>query len=72
MLGLLSRSVGTARREQRDFVGYADALDALGLNEPQLRELVAQGRLRGFRDEASLKFLRADIDALARRKPRRA
>jgi len=72
VLGLLSRSVGTARREQRDFVGYADALDALALNEPELRTLVVQGRLRGFRDEASLKFLRADIDALARRRPHRA
>ena len=64
-----SRPAPEARPE---FLPYAEALRALGVDEGELRSLLVAGRLRGFRDEASLKFLRADVDALLRERGRDA
>ena len=56
-----------------DYVPLAEALTSLGVAEGELRALLVQGRLRGFRDAASLKFLKTEIEALRhQRGPRRA
>jgi len=34
------------------------------MDPQELRSLIVEGRLRGFRDEHTLKFLRTEIDAL--------
>ena len=63
---------GPAPEARPEFVPYVQALTALGVEERELRGLLVAGRLRGFRDEASLKFLRTDIDALLRERERDA
>jgi len=47
-----------------EYMSFEDALAALGMQEAELRSLVAQGKLRAFRDENILKFRRSDIEGL--------
>jgi len=47
-----------------DYMSFDDALSELQMQEAELRALVAQGRLRAFRDENTLKFRRSDVEAL--------
>jgi len=50
------------------YVTFEDALKALGMQEAELRALVAQGRLRAFRDENMLKFRRSDVENLRKQR----
>ncbi|MFW6163439.1 MAG: hypothetical protein ACODAJ_11775 [Planctomycetota bacterium] len=70
-MGWFQRRGSGARKARPEFLRYGEALAALDIEEGRLRQLLAQGRLRGFRDDDSLKFLRSDVDALARRLPNR-
>ena len=50
----------------QEFVRMADAVAMHGIEEARLRALLLAGRLRGFRDQSSVKFLRSELDAVAR------
>ncbi len=67
-MGFSRFSSAATREADGAFLPYGEALAALGIDEGQLRELLTGGSLRGFRDEESLKFLRADVDAMRRRR----
>lgn len=45
-----------------EYVSFEDALKTLGVQEAELRALVAQSKLRAFRDGNMLKFRRSDIE----------
>lgn len=45
-----------------EYLSFEDALKVLQMQEAELRTLVAQGKLRAFRDGNMLKFRRTDID----------
>jgi len=47
-----------------EYLSFEDALKALQIQEAELRALVAQSKLRAFRDGNMLKFRRSDVDAL--------
>jgi len=47
-----------------EYLSFEQALNELQMQEAELRALVAQGKLRAFRDENTLKFRRADVSAL--------
>ena len=47
-----------------EYVPFDDALKALRMQEAELRALVAQGKLRAFRDENMLKFRKGDVETL--------
>ncbi|HUT35834.1 MAG TPA: helix-turn-helix domain-containing protein [Planctomycetota bacterium] len=47
-----------------EYLPFEGALGALQMPEAELRALVAQGKLRAFRDGNMLKFRRSDIEAL--------
>ena len=49
---------------QEDFVSFEKALRDLQMRSEELRKLVSEGEIRAFRDGASMKFKREDIDAL--------
>ncbi len=51
-----------------EYLSFEDALSSLGLQEAELRALVAQGKLRAFRDQNELKFRRSDIENLRRQR----
>jgi len=46
------------------YLSFEHALAELGMQEAELRALVAQGKLRAFRDGNMLKFRRSDIEAV--------
>jgi hypothetical protein len=46
------------------FYTFEDVLRELQIDEDELKRLVSQGELRGFRDGASMKFRRDDVDRL--------
>lgn len=48
-----------------DFVNFEDAKQRLGKNDEQLQDLIKKGELRAFRDGATWKFRKEDIDARA-------
>ncbi|MBM4037310.1 MAG: helix-turn-helix domain-containing protein [Planctomycetes bacterium] len=48
----------------KEYLSFEEALGALGTQEAELRALVAQGKLRAFRDGNMLKFRLTDIEAL--------
>lgn len=47
-----------------EYLSFEDALADLQMQEAELRALVAQGKLRAFRDENMLKFRRSDVSGL--------
>ena len=47
-----------------DYMSFDDTLIQLQMQEAELRALVAQGKLRAFRDENTLKFRRGDVESL--------
>ncbi|MBM4033976.1 MAG: hypothetical protein FJ291_19665 [Planctomycetes bacterium] len=51
-----------------EYLSFEDALKSLQMQEAELRALVAQGKLRAFRDENMLKFRRGDVDGLRRQR----
>jgi len=51
-----------------EYLSFEDALRALGMQEAELRTLVAQGKLRAFRDGNMLKFRRGDIETVRKQR----
>ena len=47
-----------------DFYTFEEVLRELQVDEEELKRLVSQGELRGFRDGASMKFRRDDVNKL--------
>lgn len=47
-----------------EFYGFKEVLRELQIDENELKRLVSEGSLRGFRDGASMKFRKDDIDKL--------
>jgi hypothetical protein len=50
-----------------DFVSFENAMRELRLRSEELRKLVSQGDIRAKKEGASMKFKRADLEALAER-----
>jgi excisionase family DNA binding protein len=48
-----------------EFVAFEEAKTRLGKTAEQLQEMIKSGRIRAFRDGATWKFRKADIDAMA-------
>jgi excisionase family DNA binding protein len=44
-----------------EFMSFEEALSELGISEQELKKLVAEGKLRSFRDGAKIKFRKSDI-----------
>jgi len=51
-----------------EYLSFDDALRDLQMQEAELRSLVAQGKLRAFRDENTLKFRRSDVESLRKQR----
>ncbi len=47
-----------------DYYNFEEVLAELQIDEEELKRLVSQGELRGFRDGASMKFRAEDVDRL--------
>jgi len=47
-----------------DFYTFEEVLHELQIDEEELKRLVSQGELRGFRDGASMKFRQDDVESL--------
>lgn len=52
-------------KSKDDYISFEKALDELNLREEDLRRMVSEGDIRAFREGASMRFRREDIDALA-------
>jgi excisionase family DNA binding protein len=50
--------------EKEDFISFEKALRELRLQSEQLKKLVSEGDIRAYRDGASMKFKKEDVDAL--------
>jgi excisionase family DNA binding protein len=48
-----------------DYYSLEDVARKLGKSEDQVREMVGNGELRAFRDAGTLKFRKAEVDAIA-------
>ncbi|MBI4612120.1 MAG: hypothetical protein HY720_00760, partial [Planctomycetes bacterium] len=46
-----------------EYLDLRETMDALGVTEDDLKELVASGRLRAYVDDNQTRFLRGDVDA---------
>lgn len=44
-----------------DYLSFEEVIDELQIDEEELKRLISQGELRGFRDGMSMKFKRADV-----------
>lgn len=44
-----------------EFLSFEEVLDELMIDEEELKRLISQGELRGFRDGMSMKFKRSDV-----------
>ncbi|MCC6670813.1 MAG: helix-turn-helix domain-containing protein [Planctomycetes bacterium] len=51
-----------------DFVSFEKALRELQLQSEELKKLISEGDIRAFRDGASIKFKREDVEALAQKR----
>lgn len=51
-----------------EYLSFEEVLEELGIDEEELKRLVSQGELRGFRDGRSMKFKRDDVVNLKRGK----
>lgn len=51
-----------------EYVPFDDALKALRMPEAELRAMVAQGKLRAFRDDNMLKFRKGDVETLRKQR----
>ena len=51
-----------------DFVSFENALRDLKMQSEELKKLVSEGDIRAYRDGASMKFKKEDIDALTAKK----
>lgn len=51
-----------------DYISFEKALAELNLREEDLRRMVSEGDIRAFREGASMKFRREDVDALAQQR----
>lgn len=47
-----------------EFYSFEEVLAELQIDEDELKRLVSQGELRGFRDGSRMKFAKADVDRL--------
>jgi excisionase family DNA binding protein len=52
-------------KSKDDYISFEKALAELNLREEDLRRMVSEGDIRAFREGASMRFRREDIDALA-------
>lgn len=48
-----------------DYISFEKTLAELNMREEDLRRMVSEGDIRAFREGASMKFRREDVDALA-------
>jgi excisionase family DNA binding protein len=51
-----------------DYISFEKALAELNLREEDLRRMVSEGDIRAFREGASMKFRREDVDAMAQQR----
>lgn len=51
-----------------EYITFEKTLAELNLREEDLRRMVSEGDIRAFREGASMKFRREDVDALARKR----
>jgi len=55
-------------KSKDDYISFEKALAELNLREEDLRRMVSEGDIRAFREGASMKFRREDLETLARRR----
>ncbi|RME03336.1 MAG: DNA-binding protein [Planctomycetota bacterium] len=48
-----------------NYLSFEEVIDELGIDEEELKRLISQGELRGFRDGMSMKFKRSDVMKLS-------
>lgn len=54
--------------EKEDFISFEKALRELKMQSEELKKLVSEGDIRAYRDGASMKFKKEDVDSLLSRK----
>lgn len=54
--------------DKEDFISFEKALRELRMQSEQLKKLVSEGDIRAYRDGASMKFKKEDVDALLSKK----
>lgn len=54
--------------EKEDFISFEKALRELKMQSEELKKLVSEGDIRAYRDGASMKFKKEDVESLVSRK----